>query len=481
MPVLVASGGREEAGPLIMKIGGQKIPLHTIMMVLFEAILIILGLLASTAIRFHSVQAIQYYLLEPHAKMRFLLVVIICQLSFYYYDLYDFGTVRRRTVLIVRTLQSLGLACVVIGTAYYVDPDLSLGRGIAVLAAPTIAVLVVGWRLVVDAALPFLQQTERVLVLGTGAAGISVVREMVRHPELRYKVLGFLDEKGENIGKSLVNPGIIGAAADVHKMVRSQNVDRVVISLAERRGTMPVQQLLELKFAGVKVEDAHTVFERMKGRILLEHLSPSSLILSDGFKKSKLTLILKRSVDLAVSFLAFVVTLPLMALVALAIWIESGGPVLFKQKRLGMHGTEFEILKFRSMFQNSEQHGPSWTKDGDRRITRVGGFIRQCRLDELPQLINVLRGDMSLIGPRPEQPYFCELLTQEIPYYGQRHTVRPGISGWAQVKFKYGASIEETKTKLEYDLFYVKHMSFFLDLAITLETVKVLLSGRGAK
>jgi sugar transferase (PEP-CTERM system associated) len=466
---------------LSMRIGGQKVPVHTMMMVVFEAILIVIGLLVSTALRFHSLQAIQYYVTEPYAKLRFLFVVLVCQISFYYYDLYDFGAVRRRTVLVVRTLQALGLACVVLGAAYYVRPELSLGRGIAVLAAPSIAGLVLAWRLIVTAALPFVRQTERVLVLGTGEAGISVVREMVYHPELHYKVLGFLDERGENIGKSLVNPGIIGAAADVVNIVRQQSADRVVISLAERRGTMPVQQLLELKFSGVKVEDAHTMFERMHGRILLEHLSPSTLILSDGFKKSKLTLMLKRGIDVVVSLLSLLVTAPLMALTALAIRLESGGPVLFKQNRVGMNGTDFEMLKFRSMCQNAEQHGPAWTRDGDRRITRIGSFIRHYRLDELPQLINVLRGDMSLIGPRPEQPYFVELLTQEVPYYGQRHTVRPGISGWAQVKFKYGASIEETKTKLEYDLFYLKHLSFFFDLAITLETLKVLLSGRGAK
>jgi sugar transferase (PEP-CTERM system associated) len=464
-----------------MRIGGQKIPIHTVLMVVFEAVLIACSLLLAALLRFHSFAATWYYVNSRHTFLRFVLVALVCQVAFYYYDLYDFGAVRRRSALVVRTLQALGLVCVVIGAIYYMDPDLSLGRGITLLAAATTLVVVLTWRFLVDATLPFLRQTERVLVLGTGAAGINLVREMVRHPELNYKVLGFLDEKGENIGKSLVNPGIIGAAADVRQMVERENVDRVVISLAERRGTMPVQQLLELKFAGVQVEDAHAVFESMVGRILLDHLTPSALILSDGFKKSRFTLLFKRTVDIVVSFIAAIITLPGMVLTAAAIWLESGRPILFKQKRVGLHGTEFEMLKFRSMYQNSEQHGPSWTRDGDRRITRVGKFIRQCRLDELPQLLNVLRGDMSLVGPRPEQPYFCELLAQEIPYYGQRHCVRPGITGWAQVKFKYGASIEETKTKLEYDLFYVKHMSFFLDLAIALETVKVLLSGRGAK
>lgn len=464
-----------------MKIGGRKIPFYTILMVSGEAILIAIALLISAFLRFQSLSSTRYYLQEPEALLRFVLVVVVCLLSFYYYDLYDFGAFRRRSILAIRTLQGQGLTCVLVGAIYYLKPDLSLGRGIAFVAAPTIAVLAIGWRLVVNATLPFLRRTERVLVLGTGAPGISVVREMVRHPEMHYKVVGFLDEKGENIGKSLVNPGIIGAARDLGEIVEREKIDKVVISLAERRGTMPVQQLLELKFAGVQVEDAHAIFETMVGRILLDHLSPSTLILSEGFDKSRLTLLIKRSIDVLVSLVALTVALPVMALTAVAIWLESGSPVLFKQTRVGVHGSEFQVLKFRSMFQNSEKHGPAWTREGDQRITRVGAFIRKGRLDEFPQLINVLRGDMSLVGPRPEQPYFCKLLTKEIPYYGRRHSVRPGISGWAQVKFKYGASIEESKTKLEYDLFYVKHMSFLLDFAIILETIKVLFSGRGAK
>ena len=227
---------------------------------------------------------------------------------------------------------------------------------------------------------------------------------------------------------------------------------------------------------------AHALYETLTGRILLEHLNPSSLILSDGFRKSPVTLAIKRAMDLTIAILALIVTSPIVLLISVAIWLESGSPVLFRQKRVGLRGREFEMLKFRSMYadpQNSRQ--ASWTGDSDRRITRVGKFIRRYRIDELPQMINVLLGDMSVVGPRPEQPFFCELLEQEIPYYGQRHCLRPGITGWAQVKYQYGASVEETRVKLEHDLFYVKHLSFMLDIAIILETLKVLASGRGSK
>jgi sugar transferase (PEP-CTERM system associated) len=253
-----------------------------------------------------------------------------------------------------------------------------------------------------------------------------------------------------------------------------------VISLKERRGLTPARQLLRLKFRGVSVEDAHTVFERVTGRIMLEHLNPSWLILSGGFRQSRLRLGIKRGLDVTVALAGLIVSAPLMALVALAIWVESRGPVLFRQSRTGVKEQPFEILKFRSMHAEVEKRGPSWTQPNDRRITRVGKFIRKTRLDELPQFVNVLFGEMSLVGPRPEQPHFCSLLAKEIPHFVERHSVRPGITGWAQIKYNYGASVEDTKTKLEYDLFYIKNMSITLDLAILFETVKVMLSGRGA-
>lgn len=322
---------------------------------------------------------------------------------------------------------------------------------------------------------------QRVLVLGTGPASISIVREIVSRPELRLKVVGFLDEKGENIGKSLVNPGIIGAVADVQAIAANRMVDRVILSLSERRGNMPLRQLLDLKFAGIVVEDAPTVWEEISGRIPVEHLAPSWLILSGGFRKSKALFAMKRALDILVSLLGLIIALPIMLICAAAIWLETGSPILFRQERTGMAGRSFQMLKFRSMCQNAEKHGPCWAANDDDRITRVGRIIRKFRFDELPQFFNVLRGEMSLVGPRPERPVFCEMLEKEIPLFPQRHSVRPGITGWAQIKYQYGASVEEAKTKLEYDLFYLKHMSILVDLAIIFETVKVLVTGRGAK
>lgn len=463
----------------MLKIGGQRIPTKTLVLLTGEGLLIILGLAIATSLRFLSAR---WQYVGQHTLLRFVVVVVVCEVALYYNDLYDLQVTNTRGRLVIGLLQALGIASIALALLYYIAPGLSLGRGIAGLAVPTIIMLIVGWRVLLDSkGFVLLSRPERLLVVGTGATGIELTREICSRPELNLKVMGFLDEKGENIGKSLVNPGIIGGLTDLGSLVALHNVDRVVLSLAEQRGRMPYRELLRLKFAGIKVEDAHTVFERISGRIALERLSPSWLIFSDGFRKSRLLLATKRTVDVAASVFAILVTLPFMALVALAIVMESGRPVFFRQKRVGLNGEQFEIMKFRSMRQDSEKSGPSWAADGDSRITRVGAFIRKYRLDELPQFFNILEGQMSLVGPRPEQPYFCELLEGTLPFFAQRHTVRPGLTGWAQIKYRYGASIEDSKRKLELDLFYIKHLSVSLDLAIIFETVKVILLGKGAK
>jgi sugar transferase (PEP-CTERM system associated) len=322
---------------------------------------------------------------------------------------------------------------------------------------------------------------ERVLIIGTGEAGVSLVRHILGHPEYNMKVVGFLDEKGQDIGKSLVNPRIIGGTADVEEIVASEKIDRVILSLKERRGGTPIRELLNVKLAGIPVEDVHKCFERLSGRITLEHLSPSWLILSDGFEKSRILLAAKRVIDILVSSILLLLVSPLLPLIALAIYVETGRPIFFHQTRVGYRGSKFELLKFRSMVQNAEKNGPQWAAQEDSRITRVGGFLRKTRLDEIPQLFNVFRGEMSLVGPRPERPVFCSVLEEKIPFFNLRHSIRPGLTGWAQVRFRYSANLEDTKGKLELDLFYLKNLSLLVDLAILFETVKVVLLQRGAR
>ena len=465
----------------MFKIGAQEIPSRTLLLVLFDVLSVVAGLLMAIALRFHDQHTIVAYMGRPHIILRFALVLAVCEIALYYSDLYSRSESTSGLETFMRLLQAQASVCFVLALAYYLDEDLSLGRGIAAMAGPTAFVLMLISRMALDKAHVLIRGPERVLVVGTGPTGISAVREVLSRPDLNLKVEGFLDERGENIGKSLVNPGIIGAVQELETIAHNRRIDRVILSLTERRGRMPVGPLLHLKFAGIGVEDAHSFIERVTGRISLEQLSPSWLILSDGFRKSGFLLAMKRFSDAVIAFFSLVVLLPVMCLVAAAIWLETGSPVLFRQERIGLRGRPFQILKFRSMYQNAEEAGPLWAAQDDKRITRVGRFIRKFRLDEVPQLFNVLRGEMSLVGPRPERPHFCQLLEQDIPFFALRHSARPGITGWAQVKYQYGSSVEESRTKLEYDFFYIKHMSVFLDLAILLETAKVMIYGRGAQ
>lgn len=525
-----------------MKLGGQRIPGKTLVLIASESALIGCGLLFATALRFRNFDALRSQLRDPASLIPYGLVILICELALYYYDLYDLQIVSRRAVLFVRLLQALGTACLLLAFIYYWYPDLSLGRGITAIAAPLIVVCVSGWRLLVDACAPFLRRNERILVVGDGPVGRSLIEEILRRPELSIDVVGVLSESGNyfdsrsaadalgyapsaiplplqysvrypslspfqaqgsaviaNSGavagvleessvqvdsyseQAPVLPAVIGTPDEVEQCAMDNRADRIVLSFAERRGAMPIQQLLSLKFGGMAIEEAVDMYERTTGRILVDHLPPSWLILANGFRQSRLILASKRALDVLLSAMVLAISLPIMMLVAAAVYVESGAPVLFRQTRVGLNGRHFEMLKFRSMRAAPVGTAASWTTDADPRITRVGRFIRKFRLDELPQMINVLRGDMSLVGPRPEQPKLAEMLAQSIPYYDQRHFLRPGITGWAQVKYGYGGTVVENKVKLEHDLFYIKHLSIPLDLAIIFETAKVLLSGRGAK
>ena len=278
-----------------------------------------------------------------------------------------------------------------------------------------------------------------------------------------------------------MNPAIVGTPADIDRLIAQHHIDRIVVGLSDRRGKLPVEELLRAKMAGIRVEDATTTYERVTGKILIDDLRPSWLIFSDGFRVSRATRLMKRTIDLALSLLLAIVTLPLMLITALLVMLEDGAPVFYRQERVGENGRTFVLSKFRSMRKDAEKTGqPVWAKDGDDRITRVGGFIRKTRLDELPQLWNVVSGDMSFVGPRPERPFFVEQLSHDIPFYQQRHAVKPGITGWAQVKYRYGSSREDAMEKLRYDLYYIKHLSVFFDLTIVFDTVKVVLFRKGA-
>jgi len=412
---------------------------------------------------------------------RIALVTIVCQLCLYYNDFYDLTIVQSNRELVVRLLQAVGAASILLAALYFTMPPLMIGDGIFVSALFVFLVGILGWRLLFNHLSGSLRLEERVLVVGTGAAARKVARQILDQKDFAYRVVGFIDEDESRIGERLVNPAIVGTHADIPALIQRHQIDRIIVGLADRRGKLPVEELLGAKFAGVRVEDATTTYERITGKILLDDLRPSWLIFSDGFRVSRVNRWMKRVVDLALSLVMGLLAIPAMLLTAIAIWLEDGRPVLYCQERVGENGRPFTLCKFRSMRTDAEQAGtPIWARDGDARITRVGRFIRKTRLDELPQLWNVLRGDMSFVGPRPERPYFVAELSKQIPFYQQRHAVKPGVTGWAQVKYRYGSSVEDAMEKLRYDLYYIKHLSVVFDMTIVFDTVKVVLFRKGA-
>ena len=408
------------------------------------------------------------------------LVTVVCQLCLYYNDFYDLTLMQSSRELVVRLLQAVGASSIVLAALYFTMPDLMIGDGIFVSALFVFVVGILGWRLLFNQLTGSLKLQERILVVGTGETARKVVRQILDQREFAYRVVGFIDDDATRVGERIVNPGIIGTPGDIAALIDRHQIDRIVVGLSDRRGKLPVEELLRAKMAGIRVEDATTTYERVTGKILIDDLRPSWLIFSDGFRVSRMTRWIKRSIDLTLALIFGILSLPLMLLTAVAIAIESGRPVLYCQERVGENGKTFTLCKFRSMRTDAEQGTPIWARDGDERVTRVGRFIRLTRLDELPQFWNVLRGDMSFVGPRPERPFFVAELAKAIPFYQQRHAVKPGLTGWAQVKYRYGSSLEDAMEKLRYDLYYIKHLSVFFDLTIVFDTVKVVLFGKGA-
>ena len=408
------------------------------------------------------------------------LVTIVCQLCLYYNDFYDLTLVHSNRELVVRLLQAAGAASIVLAALYFMLPGLMIGDGIFVSALFVFMVGIFGWRLLFNSVTRSFRLEERILVVGTGDTARKVTRQILDQRDFAYRVVGFIDDDASRIGERIVNPGIVGTPADIARLITDEKIDRIIVGLSDRRGKLPVEELLSAKLRGIRVEDVTTTYERVTGKILIDDLRPSWLIFSDGFHVSRLTRLSKRAVDLALSVVLAVLAAPLMLLTAIAIAIESGFPVLYCQERVGEGGRPFTLCKFRSMRKDAENGKPIWAKDGDDRVTFVGRFIRKTRLDELPQIWNVVRGDMSFVGPRPERPFFVAQLAKEIPFYNQRHVVKPGVTGWAQVRYRYGSSIEDAMEKLRYDLYYIKHLSVFFDLTIVFDTVKVVLFRKGA-
>ena len=456
---------------------------RSIVLVLLETCLVLALVALATWLRLDTEGALKVYRYED-GLLKAGIVTFITQFCLYFADLYSLRKGADRRDLFISIVQALGAASFILAAVYYWFPDLMLGRGVFLNAAILVIAAVISWRLAYDFISKRMGPGERLLLVGTSAAAVNLAKELHLHRvELGVDIVGFVDPDPAKVGQSLVNPGIIGTVDDIPMIVQNLRVDRVVVSLADARGKLPMDRLLQMKLdRGVLFDHLPTVYEEFTGKIALENLRPSWLIFSEGFRKTRVLLATKRAVDITGALAGLLLASPLLAITAALVKLTSPGPALYHQKRVGLHGREFTVHKFRSMRQDAEAGtGAVWATAGDARVTAVGKFIRRTRLDEIPQLWNVLIGDMSMVGPRPERPEFVGQLTDQIPFYGLRHSVRPGVTGWAQVRYTYGASVEDAMEKLQFDLFYIKHMTIAFDLFVLLSTVKTVILRRGAQ
>jgi sugar transferase (PEP-CTERM system associated) len=448
-------------------------PVRTLVLLAVEAMVVFTSFLLGVVLAFPDEKYIVLNYQGGYFKILVAtVVVLICSHGF---DLYDATRFDAKGELYFRLFLVPGLLALLLAGIGLAFPNVLPGNNASLIALVILTIGLFGWRTAYGWLIqqPYMQ--EKVYVLGTGERAQRLVQGLRQRRELGVDVIGW----SGNVEGALTRET---AADHLMELARAHRVHRVIVAMPDRRGTIPVQALLQLRLRGVSIEEATSWLEKISGRIEVEQLYPSWLIFAEGFRFSSSFNLMRRVLSTLMSLTLLLVVLPFLPFVILAIKLDSRGPVLYRQKRVGRAGHTFYCYKFRTMRQDAEADtGPTWAGDDDPRITRIGKLLRSSRIDEVPQLWCVLKGDMAFVGPRPERPEFVDWLTKEIPYYGVRHAVRPGITGWAQIRYKYGNTVEDAKQKLQYDLFYIKNASLGLDILIMLQTIKIVLLGRGAQ
>ena len=448
-------------------------PIRTLVLLGGETLLVWSSLLAATI--WQHPEDLYVVLNYEGGYLKILAATVAVLVFSHLFDLYEPTLWNARGEMYFRLLLVPGIMALVTAIIAYVFPRILIGNNTVVIGLLLVTIALFSWRMMYAwlAQMPYLR--ERVYVLGVGERAQRLVNALRSRSELGVELAGWSGNvEGELTRESL--------AAHLMDLIRECHVHRVIVAMADRRGTLPVLEILQLRLAGVKIEEATSWLEKISGRIEVDNLYPSWLVFAEGFRFSASFMLLRRILAVLAAAILLLIVLPIIPFVILAIKLDSRGPVLYRQKRVGFAGKVFYCYKFRTMSQDAEADtGATWATDDDPRITRMGSFLRTSRLDEIPQLWCVLKGDMSFVGPRPERPEFVEWLAKEIPYYAVRNAVRPGITGWAQVRYKYGNTLEDAKEKLQYDLYYIKNMSLGLDLMIMFQTIKIVLLGRGAQ
>ena len=452
-------------------------PTRTLFLGISEAFLVAFAFIAATVVRLGTSDA-TLMLNYEQGFLKIVIVACVFIICMYYFDLYDSLILSNRREVLTRLVQVLGTVCIVLALLYYAFPKLQLGRGIFLIGFLLVGLFVFLWRRLFLLVNTMPRFAERAVILGDGPLARPLMEEIETRAELGVRIVGQL-QSPENGSESLSE---VDQFNQLSRQVETYRASRVIIAMGERRGRLPVEALLRLKGRGVRIQDGAEVFEAITGKVPIESLRLSWLLFSSGFHVSRPLLIYKRAFSFLISSICFLITAPIMALVAIAIRLDSPGPAIFKQERIGEGGKPFTVFKFRTMVDGADRddnHRPA--EKTDERFTRVGKFLRRTRLDELPQLFNILRGDMYFVGPRPFVPNQEQECLEKIPYYRQRWTVKPGATGWAQINRGYCTTIEDNTEKLAYDLFYIKNISVGLDLLIMFQTIKILLLSRGSR
>jgi sugar transferase (PEP-CTERM system associated) len=466
----------------MLKAFKQYYPTHNIFFVIGESVIIYGSVLLVSCmfIKLGSTSFNQWLLLK------IFFITFVCQAFLYYHDLYELTFTESFFELGIRLLQAIGASAIFLAGIYFVFPEIIIGHYIFIISVGFMIVLIVSWRFCYKIALNCNLFNQKIIVVGSGELAKVIINEINQKKDCGYTVSVIIPECSENINF----PNKKDAASTIYKkdfedlcvLSEQLGITKVVIALTEKRGLLPIRELLKCRVSGIEIIDGVSFYEKLKGKLMVEQINPAWLIFSEGFQKSQAMRFLKRTADINLSIILTILLLPIFVITAILIKIDSKGPIIFSQERIGKNRNQYLVYKFRSMLSDAEkQTGPVWTQDNDARITRVGRVIRKLRIDEIPQLWNVLKGDMSFVGPRPEREFFVKKLEDLIPYYGERFTVKPGITGWAQVSYGYGASVEDAVEKLCYDLFYIKNMSIFMDLLIILRTIKIVLFAKGAR
>ncbi len=464
----------------MLKILKQYFPIRNIVFFILEGFIIFASMFLATALLTYS----DSYLFDALLVLRIALFTAICQICLYYNELYDFEIASSITEVSIRLLQALGVTSIALAVIYFLFPLTMIDQKIFILSILFLLIFVTGWRIVYIYILNKGLFNESIILLGSGGLALDIYRQISKTLDCGYTVKVMIPDNEDENQKYPVDDKVVvhHDKKSLCRVAEKLNIKKIVVALEERRNAFPTQELIRCRTAGIEVIEGHSFYERLTGKLLVTRINPSWLIFSDGFRKSGLTSFLKRVEDIVVSLVLLVLTAPLFLLVAVLIKLESKGPVLFTQDRVGQFKKEYMMHKFRSMVTNAEElSGPVWAGDNDPRITRIGKIIRRYRIDELPQLWDVLAGKMSLVGPRPERRHFTEQLEKSIPFYEQRFNVKPGITGWAQVSYGYGATEDDAVEKLNYELFYIKNMSIAMDLIIIVRTVKTVLFGHGVR